>query len=88
MPTMVHTRLVRVGSIVCSARVGSTSAGATSGWAGSELSAGSCSGLCGCAFCAHGPSLLFRTIVAANGRSRHKDTGFWPGQRPTGPGVF
>jgi hypothetical protein len=41
MPTIVHTMLVRVGSMVCSARVASASAGtASSGSGGSELSAG------------------------------------------------
>jgi hypothetical protein len=43
--TIVHTMLVRVGSIVCSARVGSASAGAaTSASAGTESSAGADSG--------------------------------------------
>ena len=45
MPTIVHTMLVRVGSMVCSARVASAPAGAaTSGSAGTELSAGAGSG--------------------------------------------
>jgi hypothetical protein len=45
MPTIVHTMLVRVGSIVCSVRVASASAGAAaSGSGGSERSAGAGSG--------------------------------------------
>jgi hypothetical protein len=40
MPTIVHTMLVRVGSMVCCGRVAAASAGVvTSGWGAIELSA-------------------------------------------------
>jgi hypothetical protein len=45
MPTIVHTMLVRVGSMVCCGKVGSASAGATtSGSGGTEASGEGCSG--------------------------------------------
>jgi hypothetical protein len=43
MPTMVHTMLVRVGSMVCWGGVGSASAGAC-GWETTEFSAEARSG--------------------------------------------
>jgi hypothetical protein len=75
MPTIVHTMLVRVGSMVCCGRVGSPSAGAAaSGSSNLELSAGSRSGPG-----AAGPSALmvaslpFLTIIMLDRSSRQSD---------------
>src|SRR6266508_2516644 len=65
MPTIVHTMLVRVGSMVCWGRVASASAGVvTSGWGATEPSAEGCSGTP-----ASGRSALMVVLLARSGRS-------------------
>ena len=91
MPTIVHTMLVRVGSMVCSVRVGSASAGAAA------------SGSAEVASVRPEPALALRplavlrswfrapllTIVArSTGHSANQTTRYCSGQQPPGPGFI